>query len=93
MWLPIAGANKWVVLMRDKRIRSRPWERQKLVDHGVRAFCLTHAGNYSKWHTLELLVKRWQDFELISMVESGPYIYSVTHSSLKALAMPGQPEP
>jgi hypothetical protein len=64
---------------------------QKLVDHGGRAFCLTHAGNYSKWHTLELLVKRWQDINVRVMVEPGPYIYSVTQADMKRLAMPGQP--
>ncbi len=81
------------MVFRDKRIRTRPWERQKLVDHGVRAFCLTHAGNYTKWHTLELLVKRWQDIELTAMVEPGPYIYSVTHADMKRLAMPEGSQP
>ncbi len=75
--------------MRDKRIRSRPWERQKLLAHGVRAFCLTHGGNYRKWETLELLVKRWGDMSLRANIEAGPYIYSPTHSSFKQLTVPG----
>jgi PIN like domain len=30
--------------MKDERIKYRPAERQALIDHGVRAFCLT-SGN------------------------------------------------
>jgi len=56
IWLPLAGQQDWIVLMRDKRIRTRPGERRALVDAGVRAFCLTHAGNYTRWEVLELLV-------------------------------------
>jgi PIN like domain len=37
VWLPIAGENDWIVLMRDKHIRTRPGERQKLTVSGVRA--------------------------------------------------------
>lgn len=60
-WLTRAGQEGWVVLMKDERIRSRPAERQALVDHGVRAFCLARrdiraaemAGSF--W----LYVRRW----------------------------------
>lgn len=35
-WLPIVGENGWVVLMRDKRIRYRKPERDRLMTHGAR---------------------------------------------------------
>jgi PIN domain-containing protein len=53
-WLPAVGAHDYVLLKRDKKIRTRPWERQALFQAGIRAFCLTGAGNYSKWETLRL---------------------------------------
>ncbi len=81
-WLPIAGANEWVVLMRDKRIRTRPGERDRLTESGVRAFVMTGAGNYSRWMTLELLVRRWREIDAVIAAESGPYIYSVTQGGL-----------
>jgi hypothetical protein len=43
-WLPQVGQHGWIVLMKDKRIRSRPHERQALLYAGVRAFVLV-AGN------------------------------------------------
>jgi hypothetical protein len=63
--------------MRDKRIRFRPCERQRLMDD-VRGFVMTGAGHYSKWRTLELMVRRWPEVMQIAASEPGPYIYSVT---------------
>lgn len=42
-WLRDAGAENWVVLMKDDKIRYRPAELEALTTAGVRAFCLTNA--------------------------------------------------
>ncbi len=86
-WLRIAGDNQWVVILRDKRIRRRPGERRRLQEHGLRVFCLTGAGNYSRWQTLELLVRRWEQIERIARDEPGPYIYAVTQGGIAPLTM------
>lgn len=44
VWLSHVGRQGWIVLMKDKHIRSRPHERQALIYAGVRAFVLV-AGN------------------------------------------------
>lgn len=85
IWLPIAGANSWVVIMRDKRIRTRPGERRQLMDHGVRAFVMTGAGNYSKWQTIELLVRRWEEIEAVVGRNAGPFIFSITQGGVARL--------
>ena len=82
-WLPVAGRHGWVVLMRDKRVRVRPGERQALVKNSVRAFILTGAGNYSRWRTLDLLVRRWPDIESAAAVEVPPYICTVTQQGVR----------
>jgi len=43
-WLTLAGNREWPVLMKDERIRYRAAEREALIAHRVRAFCLT-SGN------------------------------------------------
>ncbi len=86
VWLPVAGSNLWVVIMRDKRIRTRPGERRQLINHGVRAFVMTGGGNYSKWQTIELLVRRWADIETVAGLDAGPFIYSVTQAGVSRLA-------
>jgi hypothetical protein len=85
-WLATAGENDWVVIMKDRKIRTRPWERQALSEAGVRAFCMTAAGNYSKWRTLQLLVERWDAIERTADAVDGPYICSVTQSGVRFLA-------
>jgi hypothetical protein len=74
VWLPIAGEHGWIVLMRDKRIRTRPGERQAFIDAKVPLFCLTGGGNFSKWKTLDLLVRRWDRIEEVAGSETPPYI-------------------
>jgi PIN like domain len=85
IWLPEAGRRRLVVIQRDKRIRSRPGERQALLDHGLRTFCLTRAGHMSKWEILRLLVISWPDIERIARELEGPYIYSVTGQGVRPL--------
>ncbi len=86
-WLRIAGDNQWVVILRDKRIRRRPGERQRLLEHGLRVFCLTGAGNYSRWRTLELLVRQWEQLERVARDEPGPYIHAMTQGGIRALPL------
>jgi PIN like domain len=86
-WLPIAGHHEWAVIMRDKHVRSRPGERRALRDNGVRAFVLTGAGNYSRWRTLDLLVRRWPDIESVTGVEAPPYMYAVTQQGLRRVEL------
>ena len=90
-WLPIAGAEDWVVILRDKKIRTRPGERRALIEAGVRAFCLTGAGSYTRWQTLELLVNRWPMIEDHARMSPGPYIRSVTKSGVRDLFLKGAP--
>jgi hypothetical protein len=93
-WLKTAGEQGWIVLKRDKQIRKRPWERKALIDAGVRTFCLTGAGNYNRWRTLELLAVRWSKIEEVASSVDGPYIYSVTWSGVRPLPIEvAKPEP
>ena len=39
-WLPFVGRRQWVVITKDKRIKRRYFERQALINAGVRAFVL-----------------------------------------------------
>jgi hypothetical protein len=86
-WLPVAGRQGWVVLMRDKHVRSRPGERRALRENDVRAFVLTGAGNYSRWRTLDLLVRRWAEIEDLAGSGVPPYIYAVTQQGLRRMEL------
>ena len=57
-WLEVVDSLDLIVITRDKRIRYRPVERQRWVDHGVRGFVLTSAGNMRIDDQLALLESR-----------------------------------
>jgi hypothetical protein len=44
-WLKDVGAWGWLVISRDKKIRTRPGERRALLENNVGAFYLTHTDN------------------------------------------------
>lgn len=89
-WLPVVGRAGWIVIMRDKKIRTRPGERQALMANGVRAFCLTSSGNSSSWEIASLLMRWWHRIEERANAP-GPYIYSVTSRGVLALVAPPAP--
>jgi hypothetical protein len=41
VWLAQAGAENWLVISRDKRIRYRPGERAAIMENRVGCFCFT----------------------------------------------------
>lgn len=84
-WLPIVGQAGLVVLTRDKRIRSRPLERQALLDHGVRACFLTSGGSLSLFEQLRLWLKYWNDIEALVKAQPPPWLARVNRSGVKVL--------
>lgn len=82
-WLHDAGEHGWVVLMKDAKIRYRPAELGVIVDHGLRAFCLTNA-NLRGVDMAERLVANLPRI-LRAAKEPGPYIYGVYPDALRRL--------
>jgi hypothetical protein len=85
-WLADAGAQGWIVLMKDDAIRRRPAERDALADAAVRAFCLTNANLRADEQSerfvgnLTRILRRAQT--------PGPYIYGVYEGYIKRLWPP-----
>ena len=42
-WLPVVGANGWVILTKDRHVRKRPLELNAILAFGARASVLTAA--------------------------------------------------
>jgi len=80
-WLTRAGREGWVVLMKDERIRYRPAERTALVNHRVRAFCLT-SGNLRAAEMAQLYIAVL-DKLTAACVAPGPFLYVVSRSGLR----------
>ena len=90
VWLPVVGALGLVVITRDARIRYRPIERARWIDHRVRGFVLTGRTSQSTDQSLALLTRWWTPIgELASERPTGPWMYSITTSGLRELDLMG----
>lgn len=82
-WLEFVGRQGWPVLMKDARIRYRPAERQALIDHRVRAFCLI-GGNLRAANMAAQFLAVLEDISQ-ACVAPGPFLYSVSGAGLRRL--------
>jgi hypothetical protein len=83
-WLRDAGKRGWVVLMKDAKIRYRPAELQVVINHGLRAFCLTNA-NLRGVEMAERFVEHLPRIVRIAEEKPGPYIYGVYSDAVRPL--------
>lgn len=76
-WLEAAGREGWLVISRDKRIRSRFGERTALQRHGVGCFILAQKKSLTRWEYLKLLARTLD--EMVQRFEETPrpFIYAV----------------
>lgn len=85
-WLAVIGERGLVVITRDKRIRYRPVERQRWIEHRVRGFVLTGRSSQSTSDSLEVLTRHWARMHaLVEEHAPGPWMYSVTRERLRAI--------
>ena len=83
-WLHDAGERGWVVLMKDAKIRYRPAELQVVIDHDLKAFCLTNA-NLRGLEMAERFVENLGRIIRVSERRPGPYIYGVYRDAVRPL--------
>lgn len=86
-WLARAGQQGWVVLMKDDRIRYRPVERAAVLEHRVRAFCLS-SGNL---RAAEMAQRFIDVLDQITEACSrpGPFLYTVSSVGLRRARLVG----
>ncbi len=63
VWLAEAGANGWLVITRDKRIRTRPGERENIIRYGVGCFIINQKQDPTKWEYLKLIARTLDEME------------------------------
>jgi hypothetical protein len=82
-WIEECSRNEWVALMKDARIRRRPAEKQAVISHSTRCFCLARAdltsAEMARRYIVNLVKIR------AACVEPGPYIYAVHAKTISRL--------
>jgi hypothetical protein len=87
-WLPTVGGAGWVVLTKDRRIRTRKLEAQALMDAGVGPFVLT-AGDVTGAEMAEALVKALPRMRRMAAKLVRPFIATVSRSGDVTLQLGG----
>lgn len=87
-WLPIIGANRLVVITRDKKIRHRPVEKRAWVEHRVRGFVLTGKRSQTTADSRAILDRHWPAIEsLVDDEPDGPWMRSVTEQGFRPIPL------
>lgn len=76
-WLAEAGQKGWLVITRDKKIRTRPGERAAIAAAGVGCFVLTQKKDPTKWEYVKLLALTMDEMERIFDETPKPFIFEV----------------
>lgn len=85
-WIPAVAARNLVVIGRDKRIRTRPAEIQRLKEAGLRVFRIGGKRDLATWDWLVRIVRNWERMEeVIETQGAGPWFYSINERGLTRL--------
>jgi hypothetical protein len=83
---PVVARADLAIITRDRRIQDRLSERDAVVAYNARMFAITSQEQLDNWGLLEVVVSQWRAMERAAD-EPGPYIYSVTRTSLSKIAL------
>lgn len=83
-WLELVGSQGWVALMKDAEIRRRPVEKRALVDHSVRAFCLS-GGNLRADEMAARYIRALPAMGRVCATDSGPFLFAVHADRIQRL--------
>lgn len=86
VWLAVVGEKGLVVITRDQRIRYRPVEKQRWVDHAVRGFVLTGRTSQTTADSLDVLSRHWAGIgRTVESRPDGPWMFAVTMAGLREI--------
>ncbi len=77
IWLPDAGIENGLTILRDKRVRTRPGERRAIIENKVGAFIVAQKTNPTKWEYLKLIVGALDEMLVKFEATEKPFIYLI----------------
>jgi hypothetical protein len=86
IWIPEVTRQGWLIITRDSRIQDHRAEVAAVRSSGARMVALATKDAYGKWQQLEVLMNQWRRIEMC-LDEPGPFIYTATRASFKAVPM------
>ena len=81
-----ASRRDLLFITRDRKIRTRPIERDKLRDAGVRAVILTGWSNMTQDDIYRIIMRFWDKLAALDS-RSGPCVFSLTTKGLREMPL------
>lgn len=83
VWIPLVSRRGLVAIGRDKHIRTRPEERRRISEAGLRVFRIGGKRDLSTWEWLGRFVRYWDRMEeVIADRPDGPWFYLINQTGL-----------
>lgn len=76
-WLREVGARGWIVISRDKKIRTRPGERREILESGVDCFILASKKDMPKEDMVALIRRTLPEIERMFATTKRPFIFTI----------------
>ncbi len=76
-WIPAIGAKGWLVVSKDKKIRTRPEERRAWRENNVGGFILNYKQPLNRWQILKLVASTLDEMEEKFAETPRPFMYLI----------------
>lgn len=76
-WIPEIGARGWLVLSKDKKIRTRQEERRAVRENNVGCFILNYKQPLNRWEILKLVASSLDEMEEKFANTPRPFMYLI----------------
>lgn len=76
-WIPEIGARGWLVISKDKKIRTRQEERRAIRDNNVGCFILNYKQPLNRWEILKLVASSLDEMEEKFANTPRPFMYLI----------------
>lgn len=86
VWIPVVAQRDWLVITRDSNIQQHRAEVEAVRDNGARMIALAGDEARGTWAQLEVVMNQWRAIERLLELP-GPFIYTATRTSLKAVGL------
>ena len=76
-WIPTVGERGWLVVSKDKKIRTRSEERRAVKDNNVGCFILNYKQPLNRWQILKLVTASLDEMEEKFTNTPRPFMYLI----------------
>lgn len=91
-WMPVIGRNGFVVITRDRRIRSRPAELEAYYAHGIRSIWIGTKQDLGPQQQVELFLRHERRVQrFIVKLGGGPWALAMSMNGVRPLTLATPP--